>query len=124
MHRRDRVGHHASRRRSIHFRQRRLRDLAKAPSDQAVMTALEDGLPKTLLVLERRLNDALIDPLPRRMRRRAWNVAIDWHLQPYYGQPFQSRNELYYGQPKQGTESFTPTPRPASSSMDSATRWP
>jgi Transposase DDE domain len=82
------------------------RDLAKAPSDQAVMTALEEGLPKTLLVLERRLNDALIDPLPRRMRRRAWNVAIDWHLQPYYGQPFRSRNELYYGQPKQGTTKF------------------
>jgi hypothetical protein len=82
------------------------RDLTKAPSDQAVMTALEEGLPKTLLVLERRLNDALIAPLPRRMRRRAWNVAIDWHLQPYYGQPFQSRNELYYGQPKQGTAKF------------------
>ncbi len=43
------------------------RDLAKAPSDQAVMTALDEGLPKTLLVLERRLNDALIDPLPKRM---------------------------------------------------------
>jgi len=82
------------------------RDLAKAPSDQAVLTALDDGLPRTLLVLERRLNDALIDPLPRRMRRRAWNVAIDWHLQPYYGQPFQSRNELYYGQPKLGTTKF------------------
>ena len=82
------------------------RDLAKAPSDQAVLTALDDGLPKTLLVLERRLNDALIDPLPKRMRRRAWNVAIDWHLQPYYGSPFQSRNELYYGQPKQGTTKF------------------
>jgi hypothetical protein len=82
------------------------RDLAKAPSDQAVMTALEDGLPKTLPVLERRLNDALVDPLPRRMRRRAWNVAIDWHLQPYYGQPSRSRNELYYGQPKLGTSKF------------------
>jgi hypothetical protein len=82
------------------------RDLANAPSDQAVMTALDEGLPKTLLVLERRLNDALIDPLPRRMRRRAWNLAIDWHLQPYYGQPFQSRNELYYGQPKLGTTKF------------------
>jgi len=59
------------------------RDLAKAPSDQAGMTALDEGLPKTLLVLKRRLNDALIDPWPQRMRRRAWNVAIDWHLQPY-----------------------------------------
>ena len=32
------------------------RDLAKAPSDQAVMTALEEGLPKTLLVLGRRFD--------------------------------------------------------------------
>jgi hypothetical protein len=81
-------------------------DLTKAPSDQAVMTSLEDGLPKTLPVLERRLNDALTGPLPRRMRRRAWEIAIDWHLQPYYGQPKKSRNELYYGQPKQGTTKF------------------
>jgi len=82
------------------------RDLAKGPSDQAVMTALEEGLPKTLPVLERRLNDALTGPLPRRMRRRAWEIAIDWHLQPYYGQPQKSRNELYYGQPKLGTTKF------------------
>ena len=88
------------------------------------MTALDDGLPKTLSVLERRLNEALTGPLPRRMRRRAWEVAIDWHLPPYYGQPEKSRNELFYGQPKQGTASFTPMPRPASCSMGSVTRWP
>lgn len=82
------------------------RDLANGPSDQAVMTALDDGLPKTVSVLERRLNDALTGPLSRRMRRRTWQVAIDWHLQPYYGQPNKSRNELYYGQPKQGTTKF------------------
>ena len=82
------------------------RDLARGPSDQAVMTALDDGLPKTLAVLEGRLNDALTAPLPRRMRRRAWQVAIDWHLQPYYGRPQKRRNELYYGQPKQGTTTF------------------
>ena len=52
------------------------RDLAKGPSDQAVMTALEDGLPKTLSVLERRLNEALTDLAPRRLpRRRKWQVA-------------------------------------------------
>jgi hypothetical protein len=56
------------------------RDLAKGPSDQAVMTAVEYGLPKTLPVLERCLNDALTGPLPRAMRRRAWEIAIDWHL--------------------------------------------
>ena len=82
------------------------RDLAKAPSDWAMMTALEEGLPKTLPVLERRLHEALTGPLPRRMRRRAWHVAIDWHLDPYYGRPCQSRNEIYYGQPKQGTTKF------------------
>jgi len=82
------------------------RDLADAPSDQAVFDALSDGLPKTLSVLERRLNEALTGYLPRRLRRRAWRVAIDWHLVPYYGQPKQSRNELYYGKPQHGTTTF------------------
>lgn len=82
------------------------RDLADAPSDQAMITALDDGLPKTLPVLERRLNEALTGRLPRRWTRRKWHVAIDWHLTPYYGQPYASRNELYYGKPRQGTKQF------------------
>lgn len=82
------------------------RDLSDGPSDQAVMTALDRCLPKTLSVLERRLNEALTCDLPRSLRRRAWEVAIDWHLSPYYGQPFRSRNELYYGKPRQGTKKF------------------
>lgn len=82
------------------------RDLSQGPSDQAVMTALGEGIPKTLSVLERRLNEALTGELPRRMRRRAWQVAIDWHLSPYYGLPMQSRNEIYYGKPRQGTKNF------------------
>jgi len=82
------------------------RDLSKGPSDQAVMTALDDGLPKTLPVLERRLHEALTGSLPRRLRRRGWQVAIDWHLEPYYGKPHRSRNELYYGKPRQGTKQF------------------
>jgi hypothetical protein len=82
------------------------RDLSNAPSDQAVRNALEDGLPKTLRVLERRLNEALTCDLPKRMLRRSWDVAIDFHLSPYYGEPLQSRNELYYGQPRQGTKRF------------------
>jgi len=43
---------------------------------------------------------------PRRLRRRAWQVAIDWHLEPYYGEPERSRNEIYYGKSKQGTTRF------------------
>lgn len=82
------------------------RDLAHGPSDQAVMTALEEGLPKTLNVLELRLNNALVSYLPHFMRRRAWEMAIDLHLSPYYGQPHKSRNEIYYGAAKQGTKRF------------------
>lgn len=82
------------------------RDLAEAPSDQAVFNSLSDGLPKTLGVLERRLNEALTTPFPRRLFRHSWRVAIDWHLVPYYGQPKQSRNELYYGKPHHGTTKF------------------
>jgi IS4 transposase len=33
-------------------------------------------------------------------------MAIDWHLVPYYGQPKRSRNEIYYGKPRQGTTKF------------------
>lgn len=82
------------------------RDMAKGPSDQAVMTAVQNGLPKTLSVLERRLNEALTGPIPRRLRRRSWQVAIDFHLAPYYGKPQKSRNEIYYGPQKQGTKDF------------------
>ena len=81
-------------------------DLTKAPSGWGAMVALEEGLPKTLRVLERRLNEALTGPLPRRMRHRAWHVAIDLHLDPYYGRPHKSRNEIYYGPPKHGTTKF------------------
>lgn len=83
-----------------------VRDLADAPSEQAMLNALGDGLPKSLPVLERRLNEALTGNLPRSLRRPKWQVAIDWHLVPYYGQHQKSRNELYYGQPRQGTSKF------------------
>lgn len=83
-----------------------VRDLADAPSGGAVFTALVEGLPKTLPVLEKRLNGALTGYLPRRMRRGSREVAIDFHLVPYYGRPHKSRNELYYGKPRQGTKHF------------------
>lgn len=82
------------------------RDLADAPSQQGVFNALEDGLPRTLKVLEKRLNWALTTSWPRRLKARSWNVAIDLHLNPYYGEPERSRNEIYYGQPRQGTAKF------------------
>src|SRR5437660_6772245 len=66
------------------------RDLVKAPSQQAVFDALEAGLPRTLPVLEKRLNWALTPSWSNRLKRRCWEVAIDWHLVPYYGEADKS----------------------------------
>ena len=82
------------------------RDLRRGPSDQAVFDALQAGLPRTLKGLEQRLHAALTSNLPRRLLRREWTIAIDWHLVPYYGQPLKSRNELDYGKPTRGTTKF------------------
>jgi hypothetical protein len=81
-------------------------DLSEAPTDSAIFNALREGLPKTQKALERRLNAALTWQLPRHLTRRRREIAIDWHLVPYYGQPLSSRNEIYYGKPRQGTKKF------------------
>jgi hypothetical protein len=82
------------------------RDLSGGPSDEALLTALEAGLPRTLRALENQLHSALTNHIPARVRKRAWSVAIDWHLVPYYGQPLASGNELYHSQPRHGTTKF------------------
>lgn len=82
------------------------RDLANAPSQQAVFDALEDGLPRTLRTVEGRLNRALTGAWPHRLRRRRWQVAIDWHWEPYYGEPYRSRNEICRNKSRQGTTHF------------------
>ena len=107
MHRRDRAGHHASRRRSIHFRQRRLSRLGQS----TVRSSRDDGPRRRLAQDFARLGTSIERRLDRPRCRDACAAArgtsaIDWHLQPYYGQPFQSRNEIYYGQPKLGTAKF------------------
>jgi hypothetical protein len=81
-------------------------DLSEAPTDNSVFLALSDGLPKTRKALERRLNLALTDHLPTRLRRRAWQIAIDWHMVPYYGSPKESPNEVCTGKPEHGTTTF------------------
>lgn len=82
------------------------RDLSRAPSGDAAMTAIEDGLPKTRLVLENRLNQALAGEWPASLKRRAWRVAIDYHEVPYYGQPQKTENQFRRSKPKQGTTKF------------------
>ncbi len=82
------------------------RDLKDAPSDQAMLNALRDGLPKYVRVLERWLVAALQTKLPRKLIRHSREVAIDWHLIPYHGEPQKSENELYHSLPKSGTTKF------------------
>jgi putative transposase len=79
--------------------------LLKAPSDQAVRDALAATLPN-IHELQRRINRALADGLPRCLRRRPQPLAIDLVLIPYHGEPFEDPNEVYRGQAKSGTSHF------------------
>jgi putative transposase len=85
------------------------RHLATAPSRETVRKALASNLPE-IQRLERRLNDALADPLDgrlgRQLRRRRHPLAIDLHLRPYHGQHQRDPNELVRGQAKSGTTHF------------------
>jgi hypothetical protein len=82
------------------------RDLAGAPSDDAVRRALALCLPKRPRTLEERLEPALAGHLPKRLLRRQQRIAIDWHLIPYHGEPDKHVNELYHSHPKSGTTKF------------------
>jgi len=94
----------AARQTSVHAA---CRDLANGPTQQAVFDSLQAGLPRSLPVLAKRLNAALVGgTISRRVRRHGWQVAIDWHLVPYYGEPHRHKNELYTSKPKQGTARF------------------
>src|SRR4030042_4481475 len=74
------------------------RNLAGAPTQQAVFNALVATLPE-YHVLEERLNAALVDDLPKALRRRSQTMAIDLTLIPYHGQPYRAPEEIYRSQP-------------------------
>lgn len=81
------------------------RDLANAPTDQAIRNALNKQLPE-MAELEARLNAALATPVPSIVFRRQRDAAIDLTLIPYHGQPDQDPNELYHSLAKSGTTKF------------------
>jgi hypothetical protein len=74
-------------------------------SDQTVRNHLRTVLPKRLHVLQARLNQALLEPLPARTRRRARDLAIDLHEIPFHGTPRQ-KNHVIGRKPKAGTTKF------------------
>lgn len=81
------------------------RDLADAPSDQALRNALNATLPK-IDVLQGRINHTLRTPLPARVLRYPRTVAIDVTLVAYYGQPLQDPSELVRSKQRKGTRTF------------------
>src|SRR5215472_16766981 len=81
------------------------RCLASAPSRETVRLALLSWLPVRDELL-RRLNNALTVEIPRAIRKRAQQVAIDLVLIPYHGQPMLDISEVYRSQAKSGTSHF------------------
>lgn len=81
------------------------RQLATAPSDQTIRSALAGGLTDRD-ELERRLNRALAADLPRSLAGTHQPLAIDLTLRPYHGQPFREWAEIYRSQARSGTTHF------------------
>ena len=79
--------------------------LKDAPSSETVRTALLSTLPE-YAKLQKGVNRALVADIPKALRKRKQHIAIDLHLVPYYGQPFQDAKEIYRSQAKAGTHSF------------------
>lgn len=93
----------ASRLSSIHDACLRLKN---APCDQAVYDALAGLLPSDPAALERRLNRALGQKLPRGVLKRARPAAVDYFDVNYYGRCHRRRRELCGGKRRDGTDTF------------------
>ena len=84
-------------------------DAPGAASGVAVMAALHKALPEKLNQmwrLEARINNVLVANLTSKMRRVRCDVAIDWVLVPYHGEPKQDENEVRRSQAREGTTHF------------------
>ncbi|MCI0356300.1 MAG: peptide synthetase [Acidobacteria bacterium] len=79
--------------------------LAAAPSRETIRQATLKTLRGKDDLL-RRLNRALTVEVPRVLRRRPQQVAIDLVLIPYHGQPMLDLKEVYRSQAKSGTSHF------------------
>lgn len=79
--------------------------LEDAPSGETARQALLATLPE-YAKLQRGVNRALVNDLPRPLRKRKQRVAIDLHLVPYYGLPMDDPKEIYRSQAKAGTHNF------------------
>ena len=76
-----------------------------APSGETARLALLSTLPG-YAKLQQGVNRALVADVPKPLRKRKHPFAIDLHLVPYYGLPFDDPKEIYRSQAKAGTHNF------------------
>jgi putative transposase len=82
-------------------------DWAEAPDPETIRHYLNEQLcVEDLPELEQRLNAALRAEVPRRVWRRAREVAIDFHDRPYYGKQPQGEGLWVRGKARDGTTRF------------------
>jgi putative transposase len=82
-------------------------DLVGTPDPQTVRGYFNAQLcVEELPQLEQQLNAALAAEVPRRVRRHAQEVAIDYHDRPYYGKGEQAHELWVRGKAKDGTTRF------------------
>src|SRR3954465_113731 len=79
--------------------------LLDGPSDETARKALLATLPDYAR-LQRQLNSALAGHLPKTLRKRLQDLAIDLTLIPYHGRPFRDLDEIYRGQAKDAPSHF------------------
>jgi hypothetical protein len=82
-------------------------DLVGTPDPHTIRGYLNEQLcVEELPELEKQLNAALAAAVPRRVRRHAQEVAIDYHDRPYYGKGEQAQELWVRGKAKDGTTRF------------------
>jgi Transposase DDE domain len=79
--------------------------MVDAPSGETARLALLSTLPG-YAKLQLGVNRALVADVPKPLRKRKHPFAIDLHLVPYYGLPFDDPKEIYRSQAKAGTHNF------------------
>src|SRR5215831_5016342 len=82
-------------------------DLVGTPDPHTIRGYFNEQLcVEELPALEQQLNAALAAEVPRRVRRHAQEVAIDYHDPPYYGKGEQAQELWVRGKAKDGTTRF------------------
>lgn len=82
-------------------------DLVGTPDPQTIRDYINEQIcVEELAELEERLNKALVQQLPPRVRRRVQDIAMDFHDRPYYGKTTQEEGLWVRGRTKDGTTRF------------------